>query len=49
MEAEVNFKLGDPQGIVKSEGQAKANLSEKYLTLSVEFGAPMLFARACRR
>jgi hypothetical protein len=44
MEAEVNYKLGDPQGIVKSEGQAKANLDGKYLTLSVEFGAPMLFA-----
>lgn len=44
MEAEVNFKLKAGQGSVKSEGQAKANLDEKYLTLSVEFGEPMLFA-----
>lgn len=44
MEAEVNFTLKTEQGNVKSEGQAKANLDEKYLTLSVEFGEPMLVA-----
>ncbi len=44
MEAEVNYKLSDVQGTVKSEGQAKACLDEKYLTLNVEFGVPMLFA-----
>ena len=43
MEAEVNYELVDVQGRVKSEGQAKATLDEKYLTLNVEFGEPMLF------
>jgi len=44
MEAEAKYKLSDLQGNVKSEGQAKANLDEKYLTITVEFGEPMLFA-----
>ena len=44
MEAEANFKLSDAQSNVKFQGQAKASLDEKYLTLTVEFGEPMLFA-----
>jgi len=44
MEAEANYKLSGVDGNVKSEGQAKAILDEKYLTLTVEFGEPMLFA-----
>jgi hypothetical protein len=44
MEAEVNYKIDDAQGQVTSQGQAKANLDEKYLTLNVKFGQPMLFA-----
>ncbi len=44
MQAEVNYKIGDVQGHVTSEGQAKVNLDEKYLTINVKFGEPMLFA-----
>jgi hypothetical protein len=44
MEAEANFRLSDLQGNIKSEGKSKVNLDEKYLTLSAEFGEPMLFA-----
>jgi hypothetical protein len=44
MEAEVNYKICDAQGQVKAQGQAKANLDEKYLTLNVKFSQPMLFA-----
>lgn len=44
MKAEVNYKIDDAQGQVKSQGHAKANLDEKYLSLNVKFGQPMLFA-----
>jgi len=44
MEVNVNYRLSDKQSNVKSEGEAKSVLDEKYLTLIVEFGEPMLFA-----
>ena len=44
MEAEAHYRLRDEQSNVKSEGQAKVILDEKYLTLMVEFGEPMLFS-----
>jgi hypothetical protein len=44
MEVNVNYRLIDKQSNVKSEGEAKSVLDEKYLTLVVEFGEPMLFA-----
>jgi hypothetical protein len=44
MEVTVNYRLSDEQSNVKSEGAARSVLDEKYLTLVVEFGEPMLFA-----
>jgi hypothetical protein len=46
LEVAVNFKLRDANSNVKSEGEAKAVLDEKYLTLIVAFGEPMLFSYA---
>lgn len=44
MEVSVNYKLRNEQLNVKSEGEAKAVLDEKYLTLFVDFGEPLLFS-----
>jgi hypothetical protein len=46
LEVLVNYKLNDANSNVKSEGEAKAVLSEKYLTLNIAFGEPMLFSYA---
>lgn len=43
MEVAVNYRLSDEHANVESEGEAKSVLDEKYLTLVVEFGEPMLF------
>jgi hypothetical protein len=44
VEVTVSYRLSDEQSNVSSEGEAKSVLDEKYLTLVVEFGEPMLFA-----
>lgn len=44
LEATANYKLYDDKISVKSEGEAKTSLDENYLTLTVTFGEPMLFA-----
>jgi len=44
MEVAVNYKLYNDQSDIKNEGEARATLDEKYLTLTVMFGEPMLFA-----
>jgi hypothetical protein len=44
LEVPVNYKLSDDNSNIKSEGEAKAVLDEKYLTLIVAFGEPMLFS-----
>ena len=44
MEVAVNYKLYDDESNIKNEGEARATLDEKYLTLTVMFGEPMLFA-----
>ena len=36
----------DDKSNLKAEGEAKAVLDEKYLTLNVAFGEPMLFSYA---
>jgi hypothetical protein len=38
------YSLSDDKSKVKAEGEAKAALNENYLTLSVDFGEPMLFS-----
>ena len=43
MEFELNYKLFGNESNLKNEGEAKAALDEKYLTLTVMFGEPMLF------
>ena len=44
MEFEVNYKLYDDKSNIKNEGDARATLDKQYLTLTVMFGEPMLFA-----
>jgi hypothetical protein len=44
LEVTVNYKLYDDKSNMKSQGEAKAALDEQYLTLTVMFGEPMLFA-----
>jgi hypothetical protein len=44
LEATANYKLYDDKMSVKSEGEAKTSLDENYLTLTLTFGEPMLFA-----
>ncbi len=44
MEVAVNYKLYDDESNVKNEGEARATFDEQYLTLTVMFGEPMLFA-----
>ena len=43
MEFALNYKLFGNESNLKIEGEAKATLDEKYLTLTVIFGEPMLF------
>ena len=43
MEFELNYKLFGNESNLKNEGEAKAALDQKYLTLTVMFGEPMLF------
>ena len=44
MEVAVNYKLYDRESNMKNEGEARAILDEKYLTLTAMFGEPMLVA-----
>jgi hypothetical protein len=44
MEVALNYKLYDDMTNVRDEGEAKATLDKQYLTLTVMFGDPMLFA-----
>jgi len=44
MEVDVIYKLYDDESNMKTAGEAKATLDEKYLTLTPMFGDPMLFA-----
>ncbi|HLN89143.1 MAG TPA: hypothetical protein VK253_03670 [Candidatus Binatia bacterium] len=44
MEVALNYKLYDDQANIKNEGEAKATFDDRYLTLIVMFGEPMLFA-----
>ncbi len=44
MEVGVNYKLYDDKSNIKNEGEAKVTLDERYLTLTVMFGEPLLFA-----
>lgn len=44
METELYYKLFDAQSTIKSEGQAKAVLDGKYLTLNLEFGDPLFYS-----
>jgi hypothetical protein len=44
MEVAVNYKLYDDEANIKNEGEAKAKFDDQYLTLTVMFGEPMLFA-----
>jgi hypothetical protein len=44
MEVAVNYKLYDDESNIKNEGEARATFDEQYLTLTIMFGDPMLFA-----
>ncbi|MGD0449905.1 MAG: hypothetical protein ABSA79_02475 [Candidatus Bathyarchaeia archaeon] len=44
MEVAVNYKVYDDKSNIKNEGEARATFDDKYLTLTVSFGEPMLFA-----
>jgi hypothetical protein len=44
MEVAVNYKLYDDESNIKKEGEAKAKFNDQYLSLTVMFGEPMLFA-----
>ena len=44
MEVAVNYKLYDDKSNIKNEGEARAYFDKQYLTLTVMFGEPMLFA-----
>jgi hypothetical protein len=44
VEIAVNYKLYDDESKIKSEGEARATFDDQYLTLTVMFGEPMLFA-----
>ena len=44
MEVALNYKLYDDESNIKNEGEARATFNEQYLTLTVMFGEPMLFA-----
>ena len=44
MEVAVNYILYDDKTNIKNEGEARATIDDRYLTLTVMFGDPMLFA-----
>ncbi|HYB92911.1 MAG TPA: hypothetical protein VED00_02065, partial [archaeon] len=44
MEVAVNYKIFDDESNLKNQGESRATLTEQYLTLTVMFGEPMLFA-----
>ena len=44
MEATVDFRLVDEASSVKSEGKANVVLDNRFVTLAVEFGEPILFS-----
>lgn len=44
MEFALNYKLYDNESNLRNEGEARATLDEKYLTLTVMFGEPILLA-----
>ena len=44
MEVAVNYKLYDGESNIKNEGEARATFDDQYLTLTVSFGEPLLFA-----
>ena len=44
MEVALNYKLSDDQANIRNEGEAKATFDDQYLTLTVMFVEPMLFA-----
>jgi hypothetical protein len=46
MEVSLNYKLYDDEANMKNEGEARATFDDRYLTLTVMFGDPMLFAYA---
>lgn len=44
MDFNLFYKLTDDKSNVKAQGEAKAALDESYLTLTVDFGEPLLFS-----
>ena len=44
MEFNLFYSLSDDKSNVKAEGEAKASLDDNYLTLTVDFGEPLLFS-----
>lgn len=44
MEAAGNFILTDEKSTVKNQGETKVTLDENYLTLTVDFGEPLMFS-----
>ena len=44
MDFNLFYNLSDDKSNVKAEGEAKAALDENYLTLTVDFGDPLLFS-----
>jgi hypothetical protein len=44
VEVAVNYKLYNDESNMKNEGEARATFDDQYLTLTVMFGEPMLFA-----
>jgi len=44
LEVAVNYKIFDDESNLKNQGESRATLTEQYLTLTVMFGEPMLFA-----
>ena len=44
MDFNLYYNLSDEKSTVKAEGEAKATLDERYMTLTVDFGDPILFS-----
>jgi hypothetical protein len=44
MEVALNYKLYDEESKIKNEGEAKATFDDRYLTLTVMFGDPLLIS-----
>jgi hypothetical protein len=44
MEVELNYKLYDDKSNIKNEGEARATFDDRYLTLTVMFGDPLLIS-----